>query len=68
MPPKPSIPTPKDLDEAIQTTNEHLDEAIRATHSHIDDRFHSANQTLETQLNMMKNAFGKSEASSSFTA
>jgi len=50
MPPKPPIPTPKDLDEAIQATNEHLDDAIRATHSHIDERFQASDQNLESQL------------------
>jgi hypothetical protein len=54
MPPKPSIPTPKDLDEAIQATNEHIDNAIRATHSHTDERFQSSNQNLESQLHMMQ--------------
>lgn len=50
MPPKPPIPTPKDLDEAIQATNEHLDDAIRATYNHIDERFQASDQNLESQL------------------
>jgi hypothetical protein len=53
MPPKHPIPTPKDLDEAIQATNEHLDEAIRATHNHIDERFQASNQNLESQLHLV---------------
>jgi len=54
MPPKPPIPSPKDLDDAIQATNEHLATAICDTHLHIDERFQASNQNLEPQLHMMQ--------------
>jgi glutamate-1-semialdehyde aminotransferase len=54
MPPKPSNPTSKDLDDAIQATNDHLETALRATHLHIDERFQASNQNLESQLHLMQ--------------
>ncbi|RHN51749.1 putative succinate dehydrogenase (quinone) [Medicago truncatula] len=54
MPPKPSIPTPKDLDDAIQATNDNLHSAIQATHQHMDDRFQAADANLEAKLHQMQ--------------
>jgi len=42
MSPKPTNPTPKDLDEVIQSTNQRLDELIQTNQ-----------QTMNTQLGQM---------------
>jgi len=50
MPHKPTNPTPRDLDEAIQSTNQRLDELIQTNQRNIQSAIGASTQTFDTRL------------------
>ncbi|XP_058777144.1 uncharacterized protein LOC131651501 [Vicia villosa] len=54
MPPKPSNPTPKDLEESIQHTNLRLDDLI-LSNKFLESTMESNNQSITEQLDQMDN-------------
>jgi len=50
MPPKPTNPTTKNLEDAIQGTHQHIEDALQHNNQTLDNRFHAVNKNLESQL------------------
>ncbi|XP_024630387.1 proline-rich protein 12-like [Medicago truncatula] len=53
MPPKPSNPTTKDLEDALQTVHSHFEEILQTNTQSINQRFVQVDQTLENQLGLL---------------
>lgn len=53
MPPKPTVPTNKDLEVAVQETHEHITTSVQQLRTETDERFLSINTNMENQLHLL---------------
>jgi len=50
MPPKPTNPTTKDLEDAIQGAHQRIDEALQHNNIDLNNRFNAVNQNMESHI------------------
>lgn len=53
MPPKPTNPTSKDLEDAIQATHQLMEQSLNATHSHFTEQLGIMNTKLDNQQQLL---------------